>query len=113
MHGVCVFVSNRYLIIQVHCPADYRAWLLSMYTLFGTKWDKLYCGPMLSYAPIMQAPDSPCVPVDGLHPTKVGVLIFDYIICSYMYSGPSEIGTLYNKLVHKGHCLRSQKLHAL
>ena len=28
-------------------------------------------------------------------------------------SGPSEIGTLYNKPLYKGHCLRSQKLHAL
>ena len=28
-------------------------------------------------------------------------------------SGPSEIGTLYNKPLYKGHCSRSQKLHAL
>ena len=28
-------------------------------------------------------------------------------------SGPSEIGTLYNKPLYKGHCWRSQKLHAL
>ena len=50
---------------------DYRAWLQSMYTLFGTKWAKLYCGPMLSYAPIMQAHDTHPVSVDALHPTKV------------------------------------------
>ena len=29
------------------------------------------------------------------------------------YCGPSEIGTVYNKPLYKGHCLRSQKLHAL
>ena len=57
--------------MQVHCPEDYRAWLQSMYTLFGTKWAKLYCGPMLSYAPIMQAHDTHPVSVDALHPTKV------------------------------------------
>ena len=28
-------------------------------------------------------------------------------------SGPSKIGTLYNKPLFKGHCSRSQKLHAL
>ena len=28
-------------------------------------------------------------------------------------SGPFEIGTLYNKPLYKGHCLRSQKLHSL
>ena len=30
-----------------------------------------------------------------------------------LYSGTSEIGTLYNKSLYKKHCLRSQKLHAL
>lgn len=33
-------------IIQVHCPDDYRQWLVSMFSLFGTKFVKLYCGPM-------------------------------------------------------------------
>ncbi len=31
---------------QVHCPHDYREWLLSMFSLFGTKFLKLFCGPM-------------------------------------------------------------------
>ena len=31
---------------QLHCPDDYREWLVSMFSLFGTKWVKLFCGPM-------------------------------------------------------------------
>ena len=27
---------------------DYRGWLQSMYILFGTKWSKLFCGPLWS-----------------------------------------------------------------
>ena len=34
------------LNFQVKCPEDYRQWLVSMYSLFGTKWVKLHCGPM-------------------------------------------------------------------
>ena len=68
---VCVYVvSNKCLFTHMQVE-DYRAWLQSMYTLFGTKWAKLYCGPMLSYAPIMQAHDTHPVSVDALHPTKV------------------------------------------
>ena len=32
--------------LQVHCPDDYRQWLVSMFNLFGTKFVKLYSGPM-------------------------------------------------------------------
>ena len=28
------------------CPADYRIWLGSMYSLFGNQWLNLHCGPM-------------------------------------------------------------------
>ena len=33
--------------MQVTCCDEYLQWLQSMYALFGTKWSKLYCGPML------------------------------------------------------------------
>ena len=29
-----------------------------MYVLFGTKWTKIFAGPMWSYAPIMQGTNS-------------------------------------------------------
>ena len=67
---VCVCVTQcaySLTYMQIHCPEDYHAW----YTLFGMKWAKLYCGPMLSYALIMQAHDTHAVYVDALHPTKV------------------------------------------
>ena len=32
--------------MQIHCPDDYRQWLVSMFSLFGTKFLKLYSGPM-------------------------------------------------------------------
>lgn len=71
-------------IMQVHCPDDYRAWLQSMYTLFGTKWAKLYCGPLLSYAPIMQAPDTGPASTDTLHPTKVSIALNCYQLIKCM-----------------------------
>ena len=45
-----------------------------MYILFGTKWAKLYGGPILSYAPIMQSSGRATDEEEhgALHPTKVG-----------------------------------------
>ena len=40
--------------IQVPCPEDYLQWLQSMYSLFGTKWSKLHCGPMNCVEPTEQ-----------------------------------------------------------
>lgn len=34
------------LYLQINCPDDYRQWLVSMFSLFGTKFIKLYSGPM-------------------------------------------------------------------
>lgn len=31
---------------EICCPTDYRQWLVSMFSLFGTKFVKLYNGPM-------------------------------------------------------------------
>ena len=42
-----------------------------MYILFGTKWAKLFGGPMLSYVPIMQASTNSESKLGALHPTKV------------------------------------------
>lgn len=44
---VCI-IWNSYALFQVSCPEDYRAWLVSMYSLFGTKWLNLHRGPMWS-----------------------------------------------------------------
>ena len=32
--------------MQISCPDDYRQWLVSMFSLFGTNFVKLYSGPM-------------------------------------------------------------------
>ena len=45
-------------------------------------------------------------------PNLIPYLIF-WLYSGTSDSGPSEIGTLYNKPLYKGHCSRSQKLHAL
>ncbi len=34
--------------LKLHCPEDYKQWLETMYSLFGSKWSKLHCGPMYS-----------------------------------------------------------------
>ena len=34
--------------LQVHSSEDYLGWLQTMYVLFGTKWSKLFCGPLQS-----------------------------------------------------------------
>ena len=39
--------------------------------------------------------------------------MYKYTYSNPSDSGPSEIGTLYNKPLYKRHCLRSQKLHTL
>lgn len=49
---LCVATCHSF---QIKCPSDYRLWLQTMYVLFGSKWAKIFCGPMWSHAPIMQA----------------------------------------------------------
>ena len=44
-----------FYLLKVTCPPDYRAWQQTMYVLFGTKWAKIFAGPMWSHAPIMEA----------------------------------------------------------
>ena len=45
------------LITQVKCLDDYRTWLSSMFSMFGTKWVKLFSGPMWNYnSPIQDGP---------------------------------------------------------
>ncbi len=34
--------------MQVNCPKEYDDWLQSMYVLFGSKFSKIFCGPMWS-----------------------------------------------------------------
>lgn len=47
-------IAHAY-IHQVKCPPDYRARLQTLYILFGTKFSKIFSGPLWSHAPIMQA----------------------------------------------------------
>ena len=36
------------ILLQVFCPTEYEDWLQTMYVLFGTKFAKIFCGPMWS-----------------------------------------------------------------
>ena len=36
------------IISYVFCPEEYKDWLQTMYVLFGTKFSKIFCGPMWS-----------------------------------------------------------------
>ena len=53
--NVLTYYYHHPLVLQMSCPPDYRCWLQTMYVLFGTKWAKIFAGPMWSYVPIMQA----------------------------------------------------------
>ena len=49
-----MLIHSMSLITQAVCSRDYEQWLQTMYTLFGTKFSKLFCGPMWSQAPTSQ-----------------------------------------------------------
>lgn len=36
------------------CPADYRQWLVTMYSQFGGKWSNLHLGPMWRVSRVSQ-----------------------------------------------------------
>ena len=44
----CYLQSYCQSLLQIFCSDDYHDWLLTMYSLFGTKFSKLFCGPMWS-----------------------------------------------------------------
>lgn len=48
--------------MQIRCPDDYRQWLVSMFSLFGTKWVKLFCGPMWKVESMTQCASLPVSP---------------------------------------------------
>ena len=54
------------LYIQIECPTDYKQWLVSMFSLFGTKFVRLFSGPMWSIAPTSQCEDDE-VELDSHH----------------------------------------------
>ena len=68
-------VDILYMAIKVSCPPDYRCWLQTMYALFGTKWAKVFCGPMWSYVPIMQTENvvHPTSTSNAMAPVNVGI----------------------------------------
>lgn len=51
-----------------------------MYILFGTKWAKLFCGPMWSYVPIMQVADArqPVPSTNPMNPVNVRYTVYAY-----------------------------------
>ncbi|XP_065905627.1 uncharacterized protein [Dysidea avara] len=46
---------NAEHVNELKCPPDYRLWLETMYNLFGTKWCRIFSGPMWSYVSIAQS----------------------------------------------------------
>ncbi|XP_065893244.1 uncharacterized protein [Dysidea avara] len=45
----CINFFNSSSVQHVCCPSDYRSWLETMYVLFGTKWFKIFSGPLWSH----------------------------------------------------------------
>ena len=47
-------VTSFIFCFQISCPPDYRLWLQTMYVLFGTKWSKIFTGPLWSHVSVEQ-----------------------------------------------------------
>ena len=56
---------------QVFCPKEYEDWLQTMYVLFGTKFSKIFCGPMWSYDVTYQGVEPDTVLADVRDPLQV------------------------------------------
>ena len=65
---------------QLKCPPDYRLWLETMYNLFGTKWCRIFSGPMWSYVSIAQSEAQSNESAITKEPSKVYILISRVII---------------------------------
>lgn len=68
-------------VFKVRYPDDYRKWLVSMFTLFGTKWVKIFCGPMWKIMSTSQSVPEPRH--GGLDPLEV---LFIELRCYNMYT---------------------------
>lgn len=55
LYLVQVTVPNSTLFMYFQCPDDYRQWLVSMFSLFGTKFVKMFNGPMWKVEQTMQS----------------------------------------------------------
>lgn len=78
--SILLYIHHKFclLVFQIKCPLDYRLWLETMYILFGSKWSKIFCGPMWSHAPIMQAEvtvQGSTAPINTMNPTKANLHI--------------------------------------
>ena len=49
---MCVTLQCLYL--QISSPADYRSWLQTMYVFFGTKWCRIFTGPLWNHVLVEQ-----------------------------------------------------------
>ena len=76
---MCVQAS---LTVIHSCPDDYRQRLVSMFSLFGTKFVKLYSGPMWRVETTLQEQQAPRSFTKV--PVKVHVHVYMYtILCVY------------------------------
>ena len=69
---------------QAKCPEDYRQWLVSMYSLFGSKWAKLHCGPMWRVESTAQQDNATAV-------TKVKLINVHIVFCMFTNNMHVEI----------------------
>lgn len=93
--GVCISSFRIYFVpvvflcysdsmctyLQMKCPPDYRVWLQTMYVLFGTKFAKIFGGPLWSHAPIMQTDNLELERDHNTNPLNpINVSIWNYVI---------------------------------
>ena len=64
-----------------------------MYALFGTKWAKIYCGPMWSVAPIMQTDSVATRSGNKLQPTEVQIQVHMKVLTMIIMLLSSLLGT--------------------
>ena len=74
----------------MQCPDDYRLWLQTMYALFGTKWAKIYCGPMWSVA---QTDSVATRSRNKLQPTEVQIQVHMKVLTMIIMLLSSLLGT--------------------
>lgn len=63
--------------MQIVCPDDYRSWLETMYVLFGTKFSKIFGGPMWSKDPTSQGSSNTTTAHDPLLVYSVFIFVCD------------------------------------
>ena len=83
-------LSHSNTFMQISCPDDYRQWLVSMFSLFGTK---LYSGPMWRVETMSQEQQV------SLSSTKLPVevyytILYVYTACANTCISPCDLSSL-------------------